>query len=188
LSQGALFAPDESPLLQFTVAGTPVGQGSKIALISGKRKKVVEGKGQFAKTVIWVRNPIASLIESANRKNSKGEKNRLEAWRRLVIGRATLAIPDDHQLFEFAVIMTCEFIFPRKESHFKKNGGGLMSSAPLIPGHDLDKYYRAIGDSLSGVVYKDDRQITRMGDTRKRFGSVNGGGVRITIWRDYECG
>jgi Holliday junction resolvase RusA-like endonuclease len=128
------------------------------------------------------------MTEISDMKTKTRKSGELEKWRHRVGYRAKLALPSGHELFLFPVIVQCIFIFPRKEEHFKKRGG-LLSSAPRIPGNDLDKYYRAVGDSLSGVVYRDDRQITGMGGSRKRFGSTkNEGGVYVKIWEDLECG
>lgn len=157
-----------------------MGQGSKAARIVGRRQ---QRNGQT-----WVLNPTAVMTEISDMKTKTRKSGALERWRTTVAARASLALPTEHELFLFPVIVQCEFIFPRKDSHFKKSGG-LMSAAPRVPGNDLDKYFRAVGDSLSGVVYKDDRQITGMGGSRKRFGSTKGpGGVYVKVWEDTECG
>ena len=149
---------------------------------------MISGKRERRGNAVWVRNPIASLVEQGNQKTTTRKKGALDRWRRLIAARATLALPDGHILWAFPVVVQCVFVWPRKESHFKKSGG-LKSTAPLIPGYDLDKYFRAVGDSLSKVVYEDDRQITNKGGTRKRFGNTKGSaGVHVKIWKDYECG
>jgi Holliday junction resolvase RusA-like endonuclease len=175
VSQGRLFS-DAELLISFSVAGIPLTQGSKVSRISGKRK-VIDG-------VTWVRNPVAAMIEQSNLANKSRGKGALDAYRRRIAGKAALALPSNHVLVDFPIVLECVFVFPRKEEHYRKSGG-LKSTAPLIPGNDVDKYFRAVGDSLTGIFYKDDRLITHMGGSRKRFGSTKGiGGVYVKSWRD----
>lgn len=55
------------------------------------------------------------------------------------------------------------FVFPRPVSHWGtgRNLEQLKSSAPAYRSSkpDLDKLLRAIGDAMSGIVYRDDAQI-----------------------------
>lgn len=174
--------PAESPI-EFKLAGRPIGQGSKIALVSGKRVVRMEA----GRRVTWIRNPIASLVEQGNRATKSRSKGALETWRQR-IAHAAQSSMGVRELMTGPVVLQCVFVFPRKEEHFKKSGG-LKSTAPTIPGNDLDKYMRAVGDSLSGVVYRDDRQVTRNGDSRKRFGTTKGqGGVYVKVWGDDDVG
>jgi crossover junction endodeoxyribonuclease RusA len=50
------------------------------------------------------------------------------------------------------------FLFARPKNHFNKRG--VKPNAPLRPRNvDVDKLARAVCDALTGVAYKDDRQI-----------------------------
>jgi crossover junction endodeoxyribonuclease RusA len=89
----------------------------------------------------------------------------LKEWRDLV---ASVAIDLDAQMIEGAVSMSVVFMFQRPKSHFNKKG--LRSNAPkyMTTRPDRDKLLRAIGDALTGVLYKDDSYIVD-GNTSKRY-------------------
>lgn len=67
------------------------------------------------------------------------------------------------------------FFFPRPKSHFGsgRNAGKLKASAPEFPitkgRNDLDKLVRLVLDGMTGVVYVDDSQVCRFGETSKLF-------------------
>lgn len=74
------------------------------------------------------------------------------------------------------------FVFPRPKHHLrtgkregevKENAPGWKTSAP-----DLDKLVRALGDALTGIVYRDDAQIVDLGVT-KIYGQNPGVTVRL---------
>ena len=66
-------------------------------------------------------------------------------------------------LFEGAILVKAHFFFSRPTSHYclGKNAGRLRPAASRfhVFSPDLDKVCRAAGDSLSGCVFRDDRQI-----------------------------
>ena len=45
---------------------------------------------------------------------------------------------------------------------------------------DCLKLGRAVEDSLSGIIYKDDSQVVDLGPVRKRYGPV---GVDVEVWQ-----
>lgn len=71
------------------------------------------------------------------------------------------------------VQLRVEFVFPRPKSHFGsgRNAGALKAGAPeyMTRAPDVDKLVRAIGDSLSGIVIRDDAQISHV-NAWKRYG------------------
>lgn len=77
------------------------------------------------------------------------------------------------------------FWFPRPASHFGKRKGKqyLKPSAPLQPISarlgDIDKLCRAVLDSLTSVVYHDDRQVVDL-LARKRYLPRSSDGVPFT--------
>jgi crossover junction endodeoxyribonuclease RusA len=102
------------------------------------------------------KNGTAILIETCKR---------LKEWRDFV---TSVAIDLDVPMIESAVSMSVVFMFQRPKSHFNKKG--LKSNAPrhMTVRPDRDKLLRAIGDSLTGVLYKDDSYIVD-GNTSKRY-------------------
>lgn len=145
--------------LTFFVPGTPVMQGSKRYL--GNRG----GKG--------------IMLEDNKDKN--------DAWRSDVRAEAAKAIDelpagylDD--MYGLPLVMTVSFYYLRPKLHFRtgRYKDQLKPDAPMYKttAPDVDKLLRSVGDSLSGLVYKDDALIV---DYRgvKYYGALPG--ARITI-------
>jgi Holliday junction resolvase RusA-like endonuclease len=89
--------------------------------------------------------------------------DRLIAWRGYAAGLISQVASDS--LGEAAVKVTATFHVERPKSHFTSKGE-LRANAPKVPTSrpDLDKYLRAILDSLtiSGLI-KDDSQVVAIG-------------------------
>lgn len=70
-----------------------------------------------------------------------------------------------------AIELSCVMHFARPKSHYGtgRNAGRLKASAPArhTQAPDAGKVMRAVEDSLTGVVYRDDRQICRYGRVEK---------------------
>jgi crossover junction endodeoxyribonuclease RusA len=83
----------------------------------------------------------------------------LKSWQQLVADQASHAIEDlpmnDRALLLDGVRLTVAFFLPRPKSLPKR-----VTCHTKTP--DLDKALRAIGDSLSGVCYRDDSQIVEI--------------------------
>lgn len=119
--------------VEFVVLGTPQPQGSKTAIQQrGKRPRVIEDNPQTG------------------------------PWRQ-VVAAAALEAMDGRGLRSGPLRLRAVFVFRRPAGHFGtgRNAGKLKASAPLyVPKRpDLDKCLRAIGDALTGVVFRDDAQI-----------------------------
>jgi Holliday junction resolvase RusA-like endonuclease len=124
-----------SHFIGFDVTGiNPEPQGSKNAFVVGKRAVVVE----------------------ANK--------RLPAFRQAVSQKAkeTMELEGKEVIHEGPVKVSVVFMFPRLKSHFNSKGQ-IKDSAPRwkSTGFDLDKLCRAVGDSMTGFVYRDDSQVVR---------------------------
>ena len=80
-------------------------------------------------------------------------------------------------------MLECEFVIPRSNTHYTKVSKVLRRGAPTVPPGDLDKMFRAVGDALSKVVYRDDVQIVSTGKTTKRFAKKRTaiGGVYVKV-------
>ena len=88
----------------------------------------------------------------------------------------------DHQIpWIGPVFLQAIFIMPPPKAHYGtgRNAGKLKPSAPNV--HygrpDLDKLVRAIGDALTGIIYKDDAQISDL-DSHKIYGETTG----VYVW------
>lgn len=88
---------------------------------------------------------------------------RTRPWRAAVTAEAARAA-DGQPLMDGPVAVRAVFHFARPKAHYRtgKHNGELRGDAPHYRdnGPDLDKLCRAIGDSLTGTVIRDDRQIT----------------------------
>lgn len=136
--------------ITFTVAGTPAQMGSKKAFIRGGR----------------------AIITDDN-------SNKRRTWANAVTAAAAEAM-GERKPFTGPVLLVVSFAFQRPASHFGsgKNATKLKPSAPTIHAQspDLDKLIRCVGDALTGVVYRDDRQIAEVravrGWTQVQAGAV----------------
>lgn len=122
-------------MIEFTVAGVPAPQGSKVRTAWGMRED----------------NPATKPWRSA------------VAWEATaaMAGAAPMAGP-----LELAAL----FYFPRPKSHYRtgKHADILKDSAPFYCATkpDADKLLRAIGDALTGIVFRDDSQFVKVTATK----------------------
>jgi Holliday junction resolvase RusA-like endonuclease len=119
--------------VEFTVLGLPQPQGSKT---------VVQQKGRRPRAI---------------------EDNPLTVPWRATVAAAAQAAMNGRQLRSGPLRMRVVFVFPRPAAHFGtgRNHGKLKASAPLYcrTRPDVDKLLRAIGDALTGLVFRDDAQV-----------------------------
>jgi Holliday junction resolvase RusA-like endonuclease len=103
----------------------------------------------------------------------------LKPWRELISAAAAEAMGEKEIVPHGPIKVRALFRFVRLKSHFKSDGETLRADAPdwkhTTP--DLDKLQRALGDSLTGVVIRDDGQIAHW-DVERRYSSVPG----VTVW------
>lgn len=145
----------EHESIEFCAIGMPVMQGSKSIVGRGKN---------------------AYMMDRADMKSKTMPSNRLKDWRELIAAQAAMAMSG--QPWEGLVGVRARFVIQRPESHLRANGM-IRKGKPLQPRGDLDKYLRAIGDALSGVVYKDDNQIVSFDGSYKRWGTLSGVDVQV---------
>jgi Holliday junction resolvase RusA-like endonuclease len=134
------------------VPGNPRPQGSKSYLMIGGRPQGIEA--------------------------CKG----LPAWRNDVRAAAMLAMGSMAPL-SGPLSVTITFVLPRPKKHFRtgKHSDELRIDAPKVcgSGDDVDKLSRAILDSLTSVVFVDDRQVATL-LAMKIYGMVPGAEINIT--------
>ena len=139
---------DETKRFKIFVHGCPKPQGSK---------RIVQPKG--------VRRPM--LIEANPEAHA--------CWRNAVYATAYARAKEiGWAILEGPVVFQAVFYFRRPLSHFKKRTPGTAgenndltslgrrSPFPIGRAYDVDKLLRSVGDSLSGVVYRDDKQTVDM--------------------------
>lgn len=144
-------------IVSFTVYGKPQQRGSKRALPAGGR-------------------PGGRPLMVDDNKHSK-------VWMEQV--RSAAAINYGQELMSGPVNLTCRFYFARPQSHFGtgRNGGILKAIAPQrhTQTPDLSKLMRAVEDALTGVVYRDDRQICQYGNETGKAWTELSARVEITV-------
>ena len=139
--------------VKFTVYGRPAQQGSKSAFLHRGRVVLVESNHQ--RKVEW-RQAVANVALAE------------------MVGRELLTGP---------VQLEVVFRFKRPRSHYRtgKHANVLKGSAPMFHAQtpDLDKLVRNVGDALSGIVYKDDSQISVL-VAEKRWSEIDGADVTVS--------
>lgn len=125
-----------APFVSFTVPGRPAQMGSK--RIFRRAGKPCIGDDNDKKKREW---------------NSIVRYTAFEAMRSMPIT-------------EVPVRLVVVFKFARPRGHFGtgRNSGKLKASAPDLHAQspDLDKLVRCLGDALTGIVWRDDRQVCEL--------------------------
>lgn len=85
-------------------------------------------------------------------------------------------------LLEGPLILTITFFLSRPQNHYGtgRNAGKLKLSAPPYPmvTPDLTKLVRAVEDAITGIIWKDDKQVAEQ-HTRKRYADKPGAEILI---------
>lgn len=109
--------------------------------------------------------PIPQGSKSVTKSGIMFEANKkLKPWREKVKAEAELAMSSLGALpSEKPIRLLVKFYFLRPKSHYR-TGKRSLFLRDSSPGYktskpDLDKLVRAIGDALTGVVFKDDSQV-----------------------------
>jgi Holliday junction resolvase RusA-like endonuclease len=137
-------------MLAFSCPGVPAPQGSKKAVRHRHTGRIM-------------------LLESSKR---------LHPWRESVAAAARAFRPAQEALLEGPLIVDVVFSMPRPKSHYRASGE-LKPSAPRWPSSkpDVDKLVRAVLDSLTGVVWRDDSQVVELRAV-KQYGEP---GVSVSV-------
>lgn len=135
------------------------------------RHLVVNGDpaAQGSKRLIRTRRGRTVMLE---------QSRKVHPWRSVVAAEARRI---GGRMMDGDIAMVVQFRFVRPRSHFKKDGL-LRSSAPARPGYaDCDKLARAVCDALTGICYRDDRQVTAIAVERIWAKDGEGPGADITM-------
>jgi len=139
-------------LVAFAVRGLPVPQGA------------------------LVRSPSGGLYHQG--------RGRLDDWRRALADGAR-AVIGDAALVDGPLWVWLEFRLPRPGNHFlpatrRRPERELRATAAVWHDRapDLDKLTRAALDALTGVVWRDDRQVASL-HVAKRYSDTPGADVRV---------
>lgn len=137
-------------MISFFVRGTPVAKGSGRAFYNKQRKMAFVVQDNSARQKPWV-----SMI------SVRAEEHAVE-------------------VYDGPVALRLMFVMPRPQAHYNKKG--LKLGAPTEHGNapDVDKLARAVLDALTGIAYRDDRQVCEL-IAKKNYGEQPG--VDITIDR-----
>lgn len=154
-----------TPIVSFFVHGRPRPQGSKRSFP--------------------IRNRAGNIIKFSV-VDSSGEEGK--AWRSQVRDSAISAWGEFRRVLDGPLSVAFTFTFARPKGHFGtgRNAEFVKPNAPSHPTSppDLLKIARAIEDSLTSVIYRDDSQIVTEVLT-KRYGPVDG--VEIAVFAEPEA-
>ncbi len=120
-------------MIAFTVHGVPIPQGSKRVVPTHVGPRAIETN-----------------------------EKKLRPWRSAVAFEAAQAM-QGRELLTGPVSLKAELVFPRPKSHYGtgRNADTLKGSSPtyVATKPDADKLARSLGDSLTGICFRDDSQI-----------------------------
>jgi Holliday junction resolvase RusA-like endonuclease len=137
--------------VSFVVAGKAEPQGSAKAHVPRAWAAAAHAAGRTPRAVVTHDNP------------------KLADWRRLIAAQAQ-TVPGG--VFLGAVVMAITFYLPRPISLPRKIRHHLTTP-------DLDKVSRGVLDSLTGILYLDDKQVVEL-HARKLY-AAHGEGPRVSI-------
>jgi Holliday junction resolvase RusA-like endonuclease len=114
--------------------------------------------------------PVPQGSKSISRSGVMYEANKaLKPWRKEVTAAASWVAGPQFELMQGPLVLAVWFTMPRPPT--------VKRESPSVP-PDLDKMCRAIGDALSGIVYKDDAQIIRI-DAIESYESQTGAHIFV---------
>ncbi len=125
---------------------------------------------------------IRSVKELLSKVAMTSDNTKLKPWRMAVANAALdeMSAFDLTPLEDCAVKVQALFTFPYLKSHFKSDGETLKASRPFFKQSrpDTDKLQRALGDGMTGIVFKDDAQVAWW-DVKRIYGSTPGVSVYV---------
>jgi Holliday junction resolvase RusA-like endonuclease len=131
-------------MISFTVPGVPAPQGSKTRTRWGGIREDNPATRPWREAVTW--EAVAAM--------TSGEP---DSQSRVLGVRPPLDGPLE---------LNVTFVFPRPKSHYGtgRNAGTLKKTAPIwcATKPDVDKLVRAVADSMTGIVYRDDSQLVQV--------------------------
>jgi Holliday junction resolvase RusA-like endonuclease len=114
--------------------------------------------------------PVPQGSKSISRSGVMYEANKnLKPWRKEVTAAASRVAGTNFELMQGPLIVSIWFTMPRPPT--------VKRESPSVK-PDLDKMCRAVLDSLSGIVYKDDAQIIRI-DAIESYESQTGAHIFV---------
>lgn len=152
-------------MIEFTVLGQPATAGSKRGIPYEKKGKFkANGKPELGVRVIH-------------------DNERFESWSQACKQEALRAAAG--RFIDGPILLMVQIIRPRPKGHFRtgKNSLQVRDAAPGYPDTkpDLTKVVRAIEDSLTGVIWRDDCQVVRQ-VTAKDWGEPERVEVTVAEW------
>lgn len=143
----------------FFVAGVPIPKGSAKAFVNKKTGRAIVTQTNREKQKPWA----SDISYHASKEHKSG----------LILGPVKLNL---------------HFVMPRPKCHYGtgKNSACLKPGAPVwhISTPDLDKLTRCVKDALTGVIWKDDSQVCKMGEVTKQYGDKPGVFISVSEIRD----
>ena len=103
--------------------------------------------------------------------NYTAAKDPVTQWKSDIKQAALLAEGEVGNLWEGPVTLTVNFFLPRPAKYCRRKDSA--ESVPCLTKPDLDNLIKAVKDALSGVIYRDDKQIWTE-TVRKKYHEIGG--------------
>ena len=141
-------------MLNFVAFGLPSPGGSKSAFRNPRTGKIVVVDAGGKKTRTW----------------------------RTAVAHAARAAMAGSDLMQPPLCLVIEFRMPRPKHHYRSNGE-IKLDAPIVPivRPDLTKLLRSTEDAMTGIVWKDDAEISQQNIFRT-YSSIEDTGARISVY------
>lgn len=163
--------------LQFIVAGQPIQQGNMITGKHGNIYDKTKDLRPWREMVSWAAK--AAMAGGYRRRSPDGLTVVFPPGTPVSGGKVVTptAIPLTFALNMFDGPVAVDITFVRR----RPKGMPKKSTLPHIHFPDLDKLVRAVGDSMTGIVYNDDAQVVES-HSRKRYAELGESpGIIVTV-------
>lgn len=171
-------------MIEFTVYGKPAPAGSKRGFYRGGRVIITDDSKNSRP---WKALVSDAAIEAMNGSSEpgiplSGGSAREDGRQNTSFQASTPGSLESGSLLRGPLVLEATFYFPRPKGHYGtgRNADVVKPGAPLYPDvkPDIDKLSRAILDSCTGVIWKDDAQVVNKW-VRKMYGEPARCEVRV---------
>lgn len=171
------------PLVAFSVSAIAHSAGSKPVVSAGVPIPFDRQENRVPPITITIPGvPKPQGSKTRTRYGMREANPRTLPWRAAVAAHARIVMRDQAPITT-PVHVVARFTFPRPKSHYRtgKHAHELRPDAPswCSTTPDLDKLCRAILDSLSGIILRDDSLVVKL-DATKVYGHPAGCELVIT--------
>jgi crossover junction endodeoxyribonuclease RusA len=158
---------------------TSTVQVSKVTTVSSARENFVSAAMSGSVFVVGKPEPQGSARAFVvnGRANVTHDNRQVKPWRQVIAAAVRAQVGSVVPFPDGPVRLEIEFFMPRRQREPRVDEGHTRRP-------DLDKCVRAVLDALTGVLYRDDAQVTAIRATKETTGAGSEPGV--AIWWTQE--